>query len=82
MMVAVAIIGSALAITIERHERFRWIAIQHRGQVPILSPIKPVGMDDKRWRLHQWHLSMARKYERAAGYPWLPAAPDPPEPEP
>jgi hypothetical protein len=27
------------------------------------------------------HESLARKYERAARYPWLPAVPDPPEPE-
>jgi hypothetical protein len=47
-MVAVAIIGSALGITIERHNRFRSIAGQHRGQVPILPPLKPVGMDDER----------------------------------
>lgn len=26
------------------------------------------------------HAAMARKYERAARYPWLPVAPDPPEP--
>ncbi len=25
--------------------------------------------------------AMARKYERAARYPWLPVAPDPPEPK-
>jgi hypothetical protein len=28
------------------------------------------------------HAAMARKYERAARYPWLPVAPDPPEPAP
>jgi hypothetical protein len=27
------------------------------------------------------HASLARKYERAARYPWLPVEPDPPEPE-
>jgi hypothetical protein len=30
---------------------------------------------------HRWHLQMAEKYERAARYPWLPVAPDPPAPE-
>jgi hypothetical protein len=28
-----------------------------------------------------WHGALKRKYERAARYPWLPVAPDPPEPE-
>jgi hypothetical protein len=27
------------------------------------------------------HASLARKYEEAARYPWLPVEPDPPEPE-
>jgi len=27
------------------------------------------------------HASLARKYERATRYPWLPVEPDPPEPE-
>ncbi len=80
LMVAVAIIGSSLGILIQRSERFRWIAAHHRGEVPILPPVKPVGMDDKLWRLLQWHRSMARKYEHAARYPWLSVAPDPPEP--
>jgi hypothetical protein len=81
LMVAVAIFGSALGILIERSERFRWIAADHRGEVPKNIPrIKPVGMDDKRWHLFEWHESMARKYEHAARYPWLPVAPDLPEP--
>jgi hypothetical protein len=28
-----------------------------------------------------YHASLARKYEHAARYPWLPVEPDPPEPE-
>jgi hypothetical protein len=81
LMVAVAIIGSALGITIERSERFRWIAIHHRAWVPKhVPPIKPFGMEDKDWRLIEWHELMARKYAHAARYPWLPVAPDPPEP--
>ncbi len=27
-----------------------------------------------------WHLALSRKYERAARSPWLPVAPDPPNP--
>ena len=84
LMVAVAIIGSTLGITIhtiERRERFRWIAVHHRANIPKDMPrIKPFGMEDKHWRLIEWHESMARKYEHAARYPWLPVAPDRPEP--
>jgi hypothetical protein len=81
LMFAVAIIGSALGITIERRERFRWIAAHHRAEVPKHMPrIKPFGMEDKQWRLMEWHELMAHKYEHAARYPWLPVAPDRPEP--
>ena len=31
--------------------------------------------------LATYHAVMKRKYERAARYPWLPVAPDPPPPE-
>ena len=34
-----------------------------------------------RGRLRAHHIAMRLKYERAARYPWLPVAPDPPEPE-
>jgi hypothetical protein len=32
-------------------------------------------------RLEAYHAAMTAKYEHAARYPWLPVAPDPPEPE-
>jgi ribosomal protein L17 len=32
-------------------------------------------------KLEQFYRDLAAKYERAARYPWLPVAPDPPEPE-
>jgi hypothetical protein len=32
-------------------------------------------------RIAPYHDVLARKYERAARYPWLPVEPDPPEPE-
>ena len=28
-----------------------------------------------------WHFDLAHKYEHAASYPWLPVAPDLPEPK-
>ncbi len=30
---------------------------------------------------HEREDELARKYERAARYPWLPVEPDPPEPQ-
>jgi hypothetical protein len=36
---------------------------------------------ERRYRaLARYHVELRRKYERAARYPWLPVAPDPPEP--
>jgi hypothetical protein len=32
-------------------------------------------------RLATYRAAMVRKYRHAAGYPWLPVEPDPPEPE-
>lgn len=32
-------------------------------------------------RIYDYEVAMRRKYERAARYPWLPVAPDPPEPK-
>jgi hypothetical protein len=32
-------------------------------------------------RREAYHAALTAKYERAARYPWLPVAPDPPEPE-
>ncbi len=58
-----AMIGSALGITNERSERFRWIAVRHRCEVPGLPRTKPIGMPDKDGRLFGWHLSMARKWQ-------------------
>lgn len=35
----------------------------------------------RRIALHEWHQNGAEKYRAAALHPWLPIAPDPPEPE-
>ena len=38
--------------------------------------------DSKReYIIRDWHAQMERKYRRAAFLPWLPVAPDPPEPK-
>jgi len=36
---------------------------------------------DQHSRRMEYHTAMARKYEHAARYPWLPVAPDPAEPK-
>lgn len=43
------------------------------------EPVKP-GDFPSRAR-NEWHILMAEKYRLAARHPWLPVAPDPPEPE-
>jgi len=47
------------------------------------SAIDPTpGYDEDRLRRRaEYHDFLRRKYDRAARYPWLPVAPDPPEPE-
>ena len=56
LMVAVPIIGSALGITIERRDRFRWIAVHHRADVAKPIPrIRHHAVEDKDWRPIEWH---------------------------
>jgi hypothetical protein len=86
LMVAVAIAGIVLGVTIERHNRFRKIAAHHQAEFKkILSGLPfhfsgDSSLDPKMRRL-EWHEPMRLKYERAARYPWLPVGPDPPEPD-
>jgi hypothetical protein len=89
-MIMVAIVALACAVTValvERSRRFARIARQHEpgnslfvaGPGP--RPKMPDGRASNRMReLTSWHLKMGRKYRRAACYPWLPVAPDPPKP--
>ena len=84
-MVAVAVVGIALAVTFERRDRFRKIAVHHRAEfmklIPKMNKISYQG-DDPLMLLMEWHESMRLKYERAALRPWFPVRPDPPMPEP
>ena len=85
LMVAVAIVGVVLGVMIERNSRFRKLASLHQAECEKLLKM-PIIMfagssDDPVMRRLEWHYPMKLKYERAARYPWLPAAPDPPEPE-
>ena len=37
--------------------------------------------DPSDWPIIEYDAAMARKYRRAARYPWLPVEPDPPDPD-
>ena len=88
-MVAVAVVAVACAATIalmERSRRFAHIARHHAGALPVISYVDIVSGDETRlsWGrcVTSWHAQMAKKYQYAARYPWLPVEPDPPRPEP
>src|SRR5579862_1676552 len=92
LMVAVAIVGISLGLEGIRRRKAeyskRWE--YHRGN----NVQGRMDLTDGLFRMHrggpipfrelaresqiQYHGKMARKYERAARYPWLPVAPDPP----
>ena len=91
LMVHVAILALAMAFldnvampwAARRSEEFRELGQYHRG---VSWTIHPVDRNRRRagWnsaRLLEYHARMAEKYDRAARFPWLPVAPDPPEPE-
>ncbi len=90
MMVAVAIVGLASGLWrrresfLEESRRYAVAATLHPCSLP-----PEEGTDEyRRWqeeeemirRRDDHLLRLAAKYERAARYPWLPVAPDPPEP--
>jgi hypothetical protein len=86
-MIAVAVVGLICAVSVflkERRERFARIAWRHVHAVELShlvhgGPAAPQFLLRKK-RVMVWHKEMARKYEYAARYPWLPVEPDPPEP--
>lgn len=92
MMVAVAVAALTLGVIVglqNRHQRFRRIAEDHRSRMIAWEEVGRSEATRKRFDLsgqqvslaaHHWHLQMAENYEHAARRPWLPVAPDPPEP--
>jgi hypothetical protein len=86
MMIAVAIVALALSFFVWNRRMARLSmeydmqSLTYRGSggprprfpVPIPSPLT----DRERWEDE-----MAARYRRAARYPWLPVAPDSPQPE-
>ena len=81
-MIAVAVVGMAMALMLElsnRRSRFMRIAREYQALTELL-----IGVDQqstKKAALAQWQSIVAEKYRRAARYPWLPLEPDPPPPE-
>ncbi len=78
LMLVVAIAGLVLGVLVERRARFLRIAARHK--IPASDPaFNYRGFYIPRRLIY--HGMMESKYERAARYPWLPVAPDPPEAE-
>jgi hypothetical protein len=84
-MIAVAVVGIVLGVTIDRRNRFRKIAAHHRAQFKKFASqahfiLFSGSSDDPIMLRLEWHESMRLKYERAARNFWLPVDPDPPPP--
>ena len=80
LMVAVAVVAAPLACgawAARRAATFREISAYHALE---WSRIDTTGTQEVDARA-EWHRAMEMKYRDAARYPWLPVAPDPPEPE-
>src|SRR5262245_15623754 len=94
LMLAVAVAGVILGMLAERRARFRGLADSHTYYAGIrrAASRKHTKMTrdnfaaesartKKALAWSKWHEIQSAKYDRAARYPWLPIAPDPPEPE-
>jgi hypothetical protein len=79
LMIATAIIGVGLGLPLERRAAsLRREAARHSGDSTLVSLEEMYNPTTDASRDH--HRAMAEKYYHAARYPWLPVAPDPPEP--
>jgi hypothetical protein len=81
MMAAVAIAGLVLGLMAwmrARAEDFRW-----RAELNLMNAGACHHPEDSPavMRRLQYYASLVEKYEWSASHPWLPVAPDPPEPE-
>jgi hypothetical protein len=66
---------------VSAYPNFRWPG-DHRPPSSPEELRKAEEVAHSSWeRKIDYHANLRRKYERAARYPWLPVAPDPPEPE-
>jgi hypothetical protein len=83
LMLAVAIVAAAIDL-VARRERFRMKASRHTFQAhegATVISLHRAGLSERLTPRGRWHRERAREFERAAARPWLPVAPDPPEPE-
>ncbi len=78
MMIAVAIV--AILLGLAEMTRRRRAAFREKSTAIRWSEYVE-GHGKRRPEIAEHYRRMAEKYERAARYPWLPVAPDPPEPE-
>jgi hypothetical protein len=92
LMVAVAIVGVLLAAVLGLERRREWLrrlSQRHESRAMVCDMEKLIGAMNRQpatWLANrqarlEYHKSLARKYRQAASHPWLPVAPDPPEPE-
>jgi hypothetical protein len=92
LIVAVAIVGILLGVWLgleRRRERFRELSDRHEVQAQLCEVrvfISKIERKPEAWLAgnkarFEHHLAMMRKYQQAARRPWLPVAPDPPEPK-
>jgi hypothetical protein len=92
MMVVVAVVPLLLGVVaiLRRRTHFQRLADYHADAARQLrsshgSAIRPSGayvhIPLTPPSLADYHEDLAGKYQRAAGYPWLPVEPDPPEPK-
>jgi hypothetical protein len=82
LMVATAIVAVVFGVygwTMRRSTIFRREAAKHLEDTLVLGPFTYFPNDSEPRAAYHW--ALAEKYSRAARYPWLPVAPDPPEPE-
>ena len=97
LMVAVAMMGVMLGLVVglwHRSENYRRGALTHAGEALLCedaawgvvrmtngSKEEAASQAGALLLLKAHHEAMREKYERAARHPWLPVAPDPPEPK-
>jgi hypothetical protein len=94
-MVAVAIVGVILYGELTRR-RWAKLSAAYRSKAELARVIRDwsmgwaegpmqgdlgAGQRESLMRRIAYQAKLAEKYEHAARYPWLPVAPDPPEPE-
>ncbi len=81
MMIAVAVValGCGGWHAWERINLHRRLALKHEVLAHLLREGHAHLGPDPMWAAH--HEALRIKYQRAARYPWLPVAPDPPGPE-